>query len=105
MQTYSEKTTGSTKGLAGNLNTANDSSRNGAGRPPGKYALGLKRLRVQRDLTLAQVAYESGLHQDTVSRLENLRRGADLKTIYKLARVLGASYDEIVDDVPTDTHK
>lgn len=84
---------------------ANGSLGNGVGRPPGRYIPGLKRLRVQRDLTLAQLARKSGLHQDTVSRLENLRRGADLKTVYKLARVLGASYEEMVNDVPTSTHE
>lgn len=52
--------------------------------------------RAESDLTLQELAEAAGRALDTVSRLENLKRGADPKTIFALARALGTSYGALV---------
>ena len=75
----------------------------GPGRPRGVYLGGLRRLRAQRDLTLVQLAERSGRTRDTINQLENLRRGADERTIYALMRALGVSREELIAPEPDNS--
>ena len=57
----------------------------------------LRRIRTARDLTLAQVAEDTGLSVSTLSRLESGGRRATLELLLPLARVYGVTLDELVD--------
>lgn len=70
----------------------------GSGRPPGIRLPGLKRVRARRRYTLDRLAEASGIHRVTISSLENLKRGADLKTVYALAEALEVSEDELTGE-------
>lgn len=61
---------------------------------------GLKAVRVGRRLTVEGLAQRTGLHRDTVNRLENLRRGADPVTLGVLAGTLGVSEAELTGEEP-----
>jgi transcriptional regulator with XRE-family HTH domain len=61
----------------------------------------LKRLRRQRDVTLADLAAETGLSASTLSRLEAGLRRPTLEPLLPLARAHGVSLDELVDAPPT----
>lgn len=57
----------------------------------------LKRLRQHRDITLSELAQESGLSVSTLSRLEAGLRRPTLEQLLPLARVYGVTLDELVD--------
>ncbi|WP_091782373.1 helix-turn-helix domain-containing protein [Pedococcus dokdonensis] len=57
----------------------------------------LRSIRGARDLTLAQVAEDTGLSVSTLSRLESGGRRATLELLLPLARVYGVTLDELVD--------
>lgn len=61
----------------------------------------LKRLRVVRDLTLSELADETGISASTLSRLEAGLRRPSLEQLLPLARVHGVTLDELVDAPPT----
>ncbi|MET9344578.1 XRE family transcriptional regulator [Nonomuraea sp. NPDC003804] len=61
----------------------------------------LKRLRLQRDVTLADLAAETGISTSTLSRLEAGLRRPTLEQLLPLARVHGVTLDELVDAPPT----
>lgn len=58
----------------------------------------MKRARARSGFTLDVLAEQTGLDRNTISRLENLRRGADLRTVYALARALQISEEELTGD-------
>lgn len=70
----------------------------GLGKPAGPMLPGLKRARARKDYTLVRLAELSGVHSITISRLENLKRGADLKTVYRLARALEVPEEELIGE-------
>lgn len=49
-------------------------------------------------MTLDMVAERSGVNRNTINRLENLQRGADLKTVYALARALEVRPEELTGE-------
>ena len=67
------------------------------------FSLGrrLRHLRKERKLTLVQVAESSGVAASQLSLLENGKREAKLSTLQKIARVYGASLDDLTAPVPS----
>lgn len=67
------------------------------------FSLGrrLRHLRKEQKLTLAQVAESSGVAASQLSLLENGKREAKLSTLQKIARVYGASFDDLTAPVPS----
>jgi transcriptional regulator with XRE-family HTH domain len=57
----------------------------------------LKRLRLRRDITLADLAAETGISTSTLSRLEAGLRRPTLEQLLPLARAHGVTLDELVD--------
>jgi transcriptional regulator with XRE-family HTH domain len=63
--------------------------------------LRLKQLRLRRDVTLADLADETGISISTLSRLESGLRRPTLEQLLPLARAYGVTLDELVDAPPT----
>ncbi|QIX27584.1 helix-turn-helix transcriptional regulator [Nocardioides sp. JQ2195] len=61
----------------------------------------LKGLRQRRDITLNELADETGISVSTLSRLEAGLRRPTLEQLLPLARVHGVTLDELVDAPPT----
>lgn len=61
----------------------------------------LKQLRQHRDLTLIDLAEETGISTSTLSRLEAGLRRPTLEQLLPLARSYGVTLDELVDAPPT----
>ena len=61
----------------------------------------LKQLRLRRDVTLADLAAETGISTSTLSRLEAGLRRPTLEQLLPLARAYGVTLDELVDAPPT----
>jgi transcriptional regulator with XRE-family HTH domain len=61
----------------------------------------LKRLRLQRDVTLADLAAQTGISTSTLSRLEAGLRRPTLEQLLPLARAYGVTLDALVDAPPT----
>ncbi|MCW2756911.1 MAG: helix-turn-helix family protein [Nocardioidaceae bacterium] len=57
----------------------------------------LRARRATRELTLAEVAEQTGISVSTLSRLESGQRRATLELLLPLARAYGATLDELVD--------
>lgn len=57
----------------------------------------LKNLRLRRDITLADLADETGISTSTLSRLEAGLRRPTLEQMLPLARAYGVTLDELVD--------
>ncbi len=57
----------------------------------------LKQLRTRRDITLADLAAQTGISVSTLSRLEAGLRRPTLEQLLPLARVHGVTLDELVD--------
>lgn len=57
----------------------------------------LKALRLQRDVTLTDLASETGISASTLSRLEAGLRSPTLEQLLPLARAYGVTLDELVD--------
>lgn len=61
----------------------------------------LKQLRLRRDVTLADLAAQTGISTSTLSRLEAGLRRPTLEQLLPLARAHGVTLDELVDAPPT----
>lgn len=61
----------------------------------------LKELRLRRDITLAELADETGISISTLSRLEAGLRRPTLEQLLPLARFYDLTLDELVDAPPT----
>ncbi|HEY7857453.1 MAG TPA: XRE family transcriptional regulator [Candidatus Nanopelagicales bacterium] len=61
----------------------------------------LKQLRQRRDITLNDLAEETGVSTSTLSRLEAGLRRPTLEQLLPLARAYGVTLDELVDAPPT----
>ena len=61
----------------------------------------LKRRRQRRDITLSDLADETGISTSTLSRLEAGLRRPTLEQLLPLARAYGVTLDELVDAPPT----
>ncbi|MEU7751189.1 XRE family transcriptional regulator [Micromonospora sp. NPDC049101] len=61
----------------------------------------LKHLRQRRDITLTDLATETGISTSTLSRLEAGLRRPTLEQLLPLARFYGVTLDELVDAPPT----
>ncbi|QNK83276.1 helix-turn-helix domain-containing protein [Nakamurella sp. PAMC28650] len=61
----------------------------------------LKRLRQHREITLTDLAAETGISTSTLSRLEAGLRRPTLEQLLPLARAHGVTLDELVDAPPT----
>lgn len=61
----------------------------------------LKQLRQGRDITLNDLAEDTGISISTLSRLESGLRRPTLEQLLPLARAYGATLDELVDAPPT----
>jgi transcriptional regulator with XRE-family HTH domain len=61
----------------------------------------LKHLRLRRDITLTNLAEETGISASTLSRLEAGLRRPTLEQLLPLARAYGVTLDELVDAPPT----
>jgi transcriptional regulator with XRE-family HTH domain len=58
----------------------------------------LRKLRTQRVWLIGDLARESGVHRNVVSKLENGKGGAYPETIRKLARALNVDPSELVKE-------
>lgn len=56
----------------------------------------LKRVRQLKGYSLHELADKSGIDSSMISKLENQRRGAQPRTLRKLADALGVEPDELV---------
>src|SRR4051812_7511489 len=61
----------------------------------------LKHLRLRRDITLTELAEETGISASTLSRLEAGLRRPTLEQLLPLARVHDVTLDELVGAPPT----
>ncbi|MBO0595199.1 helix-turn-helix domain-containing protein [Nesterenkonia sp. E16_7] len=61
----------------------------------------LKQLRQRRDITLSELAEETGVSTSTLSRLEAGLRRPTLEQLLPLARAYAVTLDELVDAPPT----
>ena len=61
----------------------------------------LRRLRQEREATLAELSEQTGISVSTLSRLESGDRKPTLELLLPLARAHGVSLDELVDAPPT----
>ncbi|WP_433132835.1 helix-turn-helix domain-containing protein [Micromonospora sp. CA-240977] len=61
----------------------------------------LRQLRQRRDITLTDLAAETGISTSTLSRLEAGLRRPTLEQLLPLARAYGVTLDELVDAPPT----
>ncbi|RKN27310.1 helix-turn-helix domain-containing protein [Micromonospora musae] len=61
----------------------------------------LKQLRTRRDITLTDLAAQTGISASTLSRLEAGLRRPTLEQLLPLARAYGVTIDELVDAPPT----
>jgi transcriptional regulator with XRE-family HTH domain len=61
----------------------------------------LKQLRLRREITLADLAQQTGISVSTLSRLEAGLRRPTLEQLLPLAQAYGATLDELVDAPPT----
>lgn len=61
----------------------------------------LKQLRQRRDITLTDLARQTGISVSTLSRLEAGLRRPTLEQLLPLARTYGVTLDELVDAPPT----
>jgi transcriptional regulator with XRE-family HTH domain len=61
----------------------------------------LKRLRLRREITLTELADDTGISASTLSRLEAGLRRPTLEQLLPLARAYGVTLDELVDAPPT----
>ena len=61
----------------------------------------LKQLRLRRDITLTDLARETGISVSTLSRLETGLRRPTLEQLLPLARAYGVTLDELVGAPPT----
>ncbi|HWL97357.1 MAG TPA: XRE family transcriptional regulator [Nocardioidaceae bacterium] len=61
----------------------------------------LKQLRQRRDITLSDLAEETGISTSTLSRLESGLRRPTLEQLLPLARAYDVTLDELVDAPPT----
>jgi transcriptional regulator with XRE-family HTH domain len=60
----------------------------------------IRLLRKQRNLTLAELAQQSGLGLGTLSRLENNKASSNVKTHQRLCEALGISLADLYRDTP-----
>ncbi len=58
----------------------------------------IQRLRSRRLWLIGDLAEKSGVHRNTISKLENDRGGAYPETILKLADALGVEPTELLED-------
>lgn len=63
------------------------------------FGIVLRELRKQRELSQEVLAHESGLERNYISLLELGRNSASIKTLFKLAPVLGVSVSEFMGQV------
>ncbi len=64
--------------------------------PEVAFGIVLRELRKQRELSQEVLAHESGLERNYISLLELGRNSASLKTLFKLAPVLGVSVSDFI---------
>ncbi|MEQ1726704.1 MAG: helix-turn-helix transcriptional regulator [Sphingopyxis sp.] len=64
--------------------------------PEVAFGIVLRELRKQRELSQEVLAHESGLERNYISLLELGRNSASLKTLFKLAPVLGISVSDFI---------
>ncbi len=66
----------------------------------GRLAEGIRRLRMSRGLTQAEMARFAGVSQSAIAQTESGHRGLNLETLLTLGEALGVSLDEILDHEP-----
>lgn len=72
------------------------------------FATVLKRLRTEKGLSQEEFGFEADLHRTYVSQLERGLKSPSLKTLHKIANVLGISLTELMalveqeSNVPSD---
>ena len=56
----------------------------------------LKELRSKKGISQLKLALDLGMNQNSISRYENLERGADYNTLIKFANYFGVSIDYLL---------
>ncbi|MEH7223196.1 helix-turn-helix transcriptional regulator [Bacillus sp. JJ1566] len=62
----------------------------------------LRESRIEKSLTLEEVARDSYLDEKNLGKIENGNRGPELLTLFKLRKRVNISVDEIFDKIPED---
>ena len=63
----------------------------------------LRARRLERGLTISEVAGEAGLTAGFISQLERDLTSASLSSLYRICAVLGIRVGNLIDDVPSGT--
>ena len=64
---------------------------------PGAVRLRLKEIRKKMGLTQIELAEKTGLHEQTISRLEGDPRQIEFDTIEKICKALNISVDDLIE--------
>ncbi len=67
--------------------------------PEQAFGLVLRDLRKQRQLSQEELAHEAGVERNYISLLELGRNSASVKTVFKLAPILGVTVSELFRQV------
>lgn len=74
-----------------------------AGKIPSRLALEhLRSWRAYRELSLEKLADLAGMTSATISKLENGKAHANPVTVFKLAKALGISRKQLLEEEPTE---
>lgn len=68
------------------------------------FSIVLRRLRMQKELSQEQFAFETDLHRTYISQLERGLKSPSLKTLYKISSVLEISLTELMALVEQESH-
>jgi transcriptional regulator with XRE-family HTH domain len=74
-----------------------------AGKTPSRVALEhLRSWRAYREMTLEILAKTAGMTPASISKLENIQAHANPVTVFKLAKALGISRKQLLEEEPTE---
>jgi len=68
------------------------------------FGLALQQLRKEKNLSQEELGFESGYHRTYISLLERGKKSPSLKTIFKLAKALGVTPSDIIENIQTRAH-
>ena len=63
------------------------------------FGLSLKKIRLKKNLSQEELAYQSGLHRTYISSVERGERNISLINIVHIANALEASLDELLGEI------
>ena len=70
-----------------------------------RLSTNLRRLRLEKGLSQEAFAHEAGIHRTYISDLERGARNPTITVIDKIARTLGVTVGNLLDESPTERKK